>query len=86
MLHSSQAQCGRAGSVMSNSFMTETIEADTLAIMLCTMENRSKGRSFDEVVAPGARLWMRHRHEAEQLISELYELGYYITPRPEAVE
>jgi len=54
------------------------MDVDTMAKVLCRIESRRTGRSFDEVVAPSIELWMRHRYEAEQLIEEMADWGYLI--------
>lgn len=60
----------------------EPLDADTMAKILCRIESRRTGRSFDEVVAPGIELWTRHRYEAEQLLEELSDWGYPIARPP----
>lgn len=59
--------------------VAELMDADTMAKILCRLENRRTGRSFEEVVAPSVELWMRHRYEAEQLLEELADWGFPVT-------
>lgn len=56
--------------------MSEVLDVDTMARILCRIENRSKGRSIEDVLAPGIELWMRHRYEAERLLEELSDWCY----------
>lgn len=66
--------------------MTERMDVDTMAKILCRIESRRTGRSFDEVVAPGIELWTRHRYEAEQLLEELsdwcFPVARTVDPEP----
>lgn len=52
------------------------LSVDELAQIMCRLEGLNANRPFDEVVAPGIELWMRHRHEAEALLAELRDAGY----------
>jgi len=67
-----------APSILLQTRAEPTITIDALAQIMCRLEGRRTGKSFDEVVAPGIERWTRHRYEAEQLLDDLHEAGYSV--------